>query len=164
MRLKFVVLIFCLLGSLRGQASETVELSGGKLQSLNGAPTSLKAEIRGKVVILDLWASWCGPCQESLPYYEGLKNRFGAQGLQVIAVSVDDTIKAANDFTDKRKIGLRFLWDAEKDLYKRLNAKAVPTMVVLDNTGKVLFREQGFLKGSNEKLEQLIAKLLSEKK
>jgi len=160
MKLKAFVFLIFILGSLGSWATNSLELKAAKLQSLSAKPTNLKSEFKGQVLLLDLWASWCEPCKESLPFYEELQKRYGDKGLQVIAVSVDDNLKAANEFADKNKLKLQLLWDPKKELVKLLDVKAIPTMLLIDQNGKVLFRERGFLKNTKENIEKSIPQFL----
>jgi len=160
MKLKAFVFLIFILGSLGSWATNSLELKAANLQSLSAKPTNLKSEFKGQVLLLDLWASWCEPCKESLPFYEELQKRYGDKGLQVIAVSVDDNLKAANEFADKNKLKLQLLWDPKKELVKLLDVKAIPTMLLIDQNGKVLFRERGFLKNTKENIEKSIPQFL----
>lgn len=163
MPLKKVLLILWTLGSLNTFAAETLDLAASKVQTLSKVPTSLKEEFKGKILILDFWASWCGPCKESLPFYEDLQKRYSPQGLQVLAVSVDEDPQSALDFIGKRSFSIRILWDSNKELSKRLELKAIPTTLILDSSGKVLYRERGFVDSSKLKIEQQLLKVLPKK-
>ena len=108
--------------------------------SLEGKVPNLK----GKVVIVDFWASWCGPCKESFPVMEDLQRRFGAKGLVVLAVNVDDDARAMASFLKKHPVTLPVVRDAKKKLVSAVNIKSMPCSFVLTREGKVASVHKGF--------------------
>ncbi len=73
------------------------------LPQLNGDPLQLSA-YRGKIVLLDFWATWCDPCREEIPHFVEFQNKYGHEGLQIIGVSMDDTPDPVRDFYQRFKI------------------------------------------------------------
>ena len=73
------------------------------LPQLNGDPLQLSA-YRGKIVLLDFWATWCDPCREEIPHFVELQTKYGHKGLQIIGISMDDTLDPVRDFYQRFKI------------------------------------------------------------
>jgi thiol-disulfide isomerase/thioredoxin len=112
----------------------------GAFQMEGKLPDSLK----GKVVIVDFWASWCGPCKESFPVMDELQGRFGKQGLVILAVNVDETKGAMDDFLKEHPATFNIIRDAKKKLVSKVNIQSMPTSFVLNGEGKVVSVHKGF--------------------
>lgn len=97
-----------------------------------------------KVVIVDFWASWCGPCKASFPVYDELREEYGDRGLVILAVSVDQNPKAMEQFLKKMKPGFSVVRDSGQKLVGRVAAPAMPTSFVLDAASTVRFVHLGF--------------------
>lgn len=159
----FYSLTLCALTLLRTPASNganSIDFPSTKFKTFDMLPTSAAEHINGKLVLLDFWASWCEPCKDSLPFFAELENRYSKQGLQVIAVSVDEDLKAANAFVAKNKLPLKFLWDENKRVAKNLGLMAIPTTLLVDKSGKIIYQERGFSGSSKTKLEDQVRKAL----
>jgi thiol-disulfide isomerase/thioredoxin len=98
------------------------------LKDLQGNTVDLEA-LKGKVVIVDFWATWCEPCQIMIPWLEEFHNRYASQGLEIVGVSMDDDIKDVKPFVDKAKMNYPILfgndaiadaWAASLDCPRRL--------------------------------------------
>ena len=109
---------------------------------LDGHPFSLAA-LKGRVVLLDFWASWCGPCRKSLPGFDGLQARYGGRGLQVVGVSLDETPEAATDFLVEVPVHFPILQDATGTLAQAYGVVAMPTTFLLDRRGGIAARFEG---------------------
>ena len=123
----------------------------------------LPAQRKGKIVIVDFWASWCGPCKASFPVMEQLHKDYGSKGLVFIGVNVDDNSTAMDDFLKKHPVSFAIIRDAEKKLVTLANIETMPTSFVLDGEGRVRFIHSGFLgeatrKQYTQQIEQLLAK------
>jgi peroxiredoxin len=129
------------------------------LTALDGKKVSLAA-LRGKVVIVDFWASWCAPCKEEMPVLQSLYKRFGSKGLVVIGVSVDNDREKAKTFIDGLKVSFPIVHDADKSVAGRFKPPRMPTSYVIDKAGKIRFVHAGFRKEDAKKLEEEITKLL----
>ncbi|MDA3960150.1 MAG: TlpA disulfide reductase family protein [Planctomycetota bacterium] len=114
----------------------------------------------GKVVYLDVWATWCVPCRESLPWMDGLQARLKERGLEVIAVSIDKDAANLNRFLSKHPVSITIGHDAEAAIAKQLGVTTMPTAVVIDRAGKVHAVHAGFERGGADAVEAQIIALL----
>lgn len=117
--------------------------------------------LAGRVVLLDLFATWCGPCLQLGPYYNSFETKYGAQGLTVLAVSSEDTAILAG-WSAKNAVGYTVASDPSDTLGGRLAAPAIPASVLVDKHGVVREVSLGFELGQIKRTEQLIQVLLKE--
>lgn len=129
------------------------------LTALDGTRVSL-ASLRGKVVVVDFWASWCAPCKQEMPVLESLYRRFKPQGFVVVGVSVDNERSNAQRFIQGVRVSFPIVHDADHAVADRFHPPKMPTSYVLDKAGKVRFVHGGFRAEDGRKLEQEIASLL----
>ena len=109
----------------------------------DGKPVAL-ASLRGKAVLLNFWATWCGPCKIEMPWLVDLQKKYGPQGLQIVGVAMDDTSdKEIADFAHKMGVNYVVLKGTEKvgDLYG--GVEGLPTTYYLDRSGKVVDKTLG---------------------
>ncbi len=104
----------------------------------------LPESLKGKVVIVDFWASWCGPCKDSFPVMEELQAKYGKKGLVVLAVNLDEDRPTMEDFLKKHPVTFTVVRDASKKLVGRASIKSMPTSFVLGTDGKVASIHKGF--------------------
>ncbi|HWN95321.1 MAG TPA: TlpA disulfide reductase family protein, partial [Methylomirabilota bacterium] len=104
----------------------------------------LPREHRGKVVLVDFWASWCAPCKSSFPALNELSSKFAKRGFVVIGISVDESKAAMQQFLKSTPAQFSVLHDAQQKLVQRLNVEAMPTSFLIDGTGRVRFIHSGF--------------------
>lgn len=120
------------------------------LKVLDGGGKTMKlSALRGKAVIVDFWATYCGPCKIEMPWFVDLQKKYGPEGLQIVGVAVDDAgEKAISDFTKKMGINYPILIGTEKvaDQYGGLDG--LPTTFFLDRSGKIIDRELGLISES----------------
>lgn len=100
--------------------------------------------LKGKVVLLDFWASWCKPCAESFPAMEELQKKFGDQGLAIVAVNVDEKASDKEMFLKKHPVSFTTVRDAKQKLVGTVSPETMPTSYILDRTGKVRFLHNGY--------------------
>jgi len=118
--------------------------------------------LKGKVVLLDFWASWCGPCRQSFPWMGELQKRYGADNFVVVAVNLDQDRKLADQFLAATPAGFRVEYDPEGLLATRFDVTSMPTSVLIDRSGQVRERHQGFRQAQREARERSLSNLLKE--
>ena len=141
--------------SSKPAAEFTLALNSGNEMSLS--------DLRGKVVLVDFWASWCGPCRISLPVMDQLFNEFNEQGFTVVAVNLDKNISEAKAFLKDHPVSYPLIRD-DGSLPKRFGVQGMPTAFLVDHTGTVRAVHEGFRKGDEKKLRAQIVRLLNEAK
>ncbi len=104
----------------------------------------LPEELKGRVILLDFWASWCGPCKSSFPAMEEMTNKFTGQGLTVIAVSVDEKQENVELFLKSAKVSFTVVRDAQRKLVAAADIRSMPTSFLIDRSGKIRFIHAGF--------------------
>lgn len=102
------------------------------------------SDLRGKVILLDFWASWCLPCKEELPYLDILQKTYGQNEFQVVVINIDNNPNNAIEFLKKYNIKLMPLWDREKKVVSVYDVEKMPTTIFLDKDGRVRFVHSGF--------------------
>lgn len=127
-------------------------------RDLNGQPLSL-ARLRGKVVLLNFWASWCGPCLTEMPEFMAWQRQFAGQGLQVVGISMDDHAAAARKLANKLKVDYPIAM-GDPELGRRFGGVlGLPLSFVIDRKGKVRAVYQGIynLKTMQAQIKALLA-------
>ena len=140
-----------------GQPAPDFELRGE-----GAAPVKLSA-LRGKVVYLDFWASWCGPCRQSFPWMNELQAKFAARGLQVVAVNLDAKDADAKKFLAETAGKFQIAYDSKGLTPKLYGVKGMPTSYLIDREGRLVYEHAGFNLSKTADLEKQIDKLLDTK-
>jgi thiol-disulfide isomerase/thioredoxin len=112
------------------------------LQSLDGA-TLGSQQLAGKVVLLNFWATWCGPCKEEMPSLARLQSQFDPRKLRVVTVTTDIHPQGIKHFLDHLGITLPVLFDEDQELSRLFMVRGLPTTVLIDQDGHALGRAVG---------------------
>ena len=108
-------------------------------------PASLDlAKYRGKVVMIDFWASWCAPCKQAFPYMAALTRKYPPRDLVVITVNAERQRAPGEAFLRQVKSTLPVVWDADASLVKTWQVNELPATILIDRKGKVRSRHTGF--------------------
>ncbi len=134
------------------------------LESSQPAPSFPALETqRGKVVLVDFWASWCGPCLQALPRYEALRQQLQAGGFEVIGVDVDQHPQDGEKLLKTLHLSYPQVPDPQGELAERYNVSGMPSSYLIDRRGVVRQTHTGFEKNDIEPLRKAVAQLLEEK-
>lgn len=120
-------------------------------------------DYQGKVIYLDFWASWCGPCRQSFPALSTLHQRYSSQGFEVIAVNLDSDISQALAFVSKFPVDYPLLRGFDTDAAELYGVKVMPTAFIIDAEGNVRLVHHGFKPEHVDFLDAVIDKLLAER-
>jgi peroxiredoxin len=131
------------------------------LPAVGGANLRLQ-EQRGRVVLVNFWATWCGPCRVEMPHLNRLYEKYRAAGFVLLGVNIDDEPRKAADLA--AKLGLRFpvLLDSEKKVSRLYDLSAMPSTVLIDRDGRVRYIHRGYRDGYEDIYEKQIRELLKE--
>jgi thiol-disulfide isomerase/thioredoxin len=118
------------------------------------------AKLQGKVVYVDFWASWCGPCRQSFPWMNEMQAKYGARGLQVVGVNLDAKSDDARRFLAETPARFTIAFDPAGTTPRAYGIKGMPSSVLIGPDGKVLYEHAGFKEADRAGLEQAIQKAL----
>lgn len=116
---------------------------------------------RGKVVVVDFWASWCAPCRQSLPWLNDMHSRYGRDGLVVIGVNVDRERAAAARFLSEVPVQFEIRYDPEGVIATHYQLPGMPTSLVFGRSGELLSKHVGFRQALRDERETELKRLLS---
>ena len=131
------------------------------LPSRSGDTVSL-GQLKGKVVMLNFWASWCGPCRQEMPLLEQMHKRYSALGFTLVGVNVDANSKDAEDWLSKTPVSFPVLFDRESKVSAMYDVKAMPSTVFIDRKGNVRYLHKGYKAGDEGEYLNQIRALLKE--
>jgi len=120
------------------------------------------AQLEGKVVYLDFWASWCDPCRESFPWMAEMKEKYGAQGLEVVAVNLDKERALADTFLKTMQVNFVVAFDASGESAEKYGLRGMPGSYLIGRDGNIQASHLGFNDKDKVKLEAAIKVLLQQ--
>lgn len=137
-----------------------------KTTDLAGKALDLKA-LRGKVLLINFWATWCGPCRAAIPMLESMHKKYGNKGLVVIGVSVDDASTKNQVPAFKKAANITYTLSANPETNQKMATKyrveGIPALFLIDQKGVVRWSQSGYAPGEDQYISQMIGNLLNSK-
>lgn len=127
-----------------------------------GGTVALDA-LRGKLVYVDFWASWCGPCKQSFPWMNEMQAKYGGHGLQVVGIAVDNKRADAEQFLKETPARFTVAFDTQGESPKSYRIKGMPSSYLIAPDGRVLYAHAGFREQDKKELEERIRQALPKK-
>ncbi len=127
-----------------------------------GSPVSLD-KLRGQVVMLNFWASWCGPCREEFPLLDQMYKRYRAAGVTIVGVNVEPDSSDAEGFLAKTPVSFPIAFDRDSVASRMFKVEAMPSTVLIDRTGVVRWTHKGYKPGDESEYLDQIRALVREK-
>jgi peroxiredoxin len=131
------------------------------LKTLAGGNMRLQ-EQRGQVVLVNFWATWCGPCRKEMPHLNRIADKYKSSGLVLLGVNVDDDVGNASAVAAKLGVKFPVLLDTDKKVSRLYDLNSMPSTMVIDRSGKVRFVHRGYQDGYEDLYDKQIRDLLKE--
>jgi cytochrome c biogenesis protein CcmG, thiol:disulfide interchange protein DsbE len=147
MRMRCVLMSICLAAFVPAHAAASLDL----------------ANFRGRVVYLDFWASWCGPCRQSFPWMETIKRTYAVQGLEIISINLDADRGDADRFLKELHPTFDVRFDPKGELAESYEVRGMPSCMLIDRHGVTRFTHVGFRPIDGAIYEAQLRELLAEK-
>jgi peroxiredoxin len=146
-----------------GMQAEAVSMIGMEapdftLSDPSGKPVRLR-DLRGGVVVVDFWATWCGPCRALMPHIQKMHEQLASKGLTILGLDVGEDAATVAKFAKEQSYTFRLLLDGEPEVTSRYFVQGYPTTFVIDRTGRIVFRDMG--SGKSTDLQAAVEKALS---
>ena len=159
----FTIILTLLTNALLGSGPTVgIKAIDFTLRNSLGKKVSLSAQ-KGKVVLLDFWASWCAPCKEEMPFLDMLLTNYGKKGFTILAVNIDNNQNNALKFLNEYNIKLSPLLDANKRVVSMYDVDKMPTSYIIDKEGWIRYIHSGFKSEDFYKYKTEIEALLNER-
>ena len=131
------------------------------LKSNSGKNIKL-SELRGQVVMINFWASWCGPCRQEMPLLDQLYKKYQPMGFTLLGVNVEDNPNEATKWLKGKEVGFPILFDSESKVSELYNVSAMPTTLIIDRDGNMRYYHRGYVSDTEDEYQQQIRELLKE--
>ncbi|WP_138416876.1 thiol-disulfide oxidoreductase ResA [Aquibacillus sediminis] len=162
----FGALLFAVISSLSGD-SKQVEVGDQapnfqlkQVNGENGGQAVTFEQFKGKGIMLNFWATWCPPCEAEMPYMQSLYPEYKEKGVEILAVSSDDTEKVIHDFIDKHDLTFPVLHDKKEEVFNQYGVLSYPTSLFINPEGEVVEIVEGPL--TLERLEEYFQQIVPE--
>jgi len=131
------------------------------LSARSGRDVSL-TQYHGQVVMINFWASWCGPCRQEMPLLESIYKKYNKLGFTLLGVNVEPDSQAADDWLKATPVTFPILYDKESKVSKLYEVAGMPSTVIIDRSGKLRVLHQGFKPGDENGYLDSIRSLIRE--
>ena len=162
-KISVVALTLVFSASVSYAASENLsgKAANFTLKSRSGKNIKL-SELRGQVVMLNFWASWCGPCRKEMPLLEKIHKKYKRLGFTLLGINVEENTSAAKKYLKDVKVSFPILFDKTNKTSKLYNVSAMPTTILIDRNGNKRFIHKGYKPGYENDYKKQIKKLIRE--
>ncbi len=127
-----------------------------------GGSTLSLAQYKGQVVMLNFWASWCGPCRQEMPLLENIYKKYNKMGFTLIGVNVEPDSKAADDWLKQTPVSFPVIYDKESQVSKAYDVSGMPSTVIIDRKGNIRELHRGYKPGDENGYLDVIRTLVRE--
>lgn len=131
------------------------EFSG---KNLNGESIDL-SKLKGKVILLNFWASWCGPCVAEMPSLERLSNSVDSDDIIVVAINVGESSEVVSKFIDKGKYTFTVIPDSKKEIATKYAIRSIPSTYIIDKDGMIVASKLGSQEWDSQSVIDILNKL-----
>ena len=146
---------FALAGEANAPATEF------SLSSLAGQPVSL-SQYKGNVVLVNFWATWCGPCQQEMPLLDQMYKKYKPAGFTLLGVNVDKEAPAVKELLARKPVSFPVLLDPENSVSRAYHVADMPSSVIIDRKGIVRYVQRGYRPGDENEYQDRIRQLMRE--
>jgi len=129
-----------------------------ELQNLDGQSISL-SDLKGKPVLINFWATWCGPCVFEMPYLQEIHDEWSGKGLMVLAINRGESSSKVEQFLQSNNLSLPVLLDTKLDVFRRYNIRSIPTTFFIDKDGIIQVKVIGAFP-NKEAIENRLSKIM----
>jgi len=159
---KFVLITFVALATFAGHVeAKKTAAPDFTLKSKEGKNVRL-SDLRGQVVLLNFWASWCGPCRQEMPILDEIHDKYKDLGFSVLGVNLDAKSKKAIDYLKDTPVTFPVLYDPKGDVSGQYGVQAMPSTVIIDKDGNVRYLHEGYKSGYEDDYRKQIKTLMRE--
>lgn len=131
------------------------------LKTLDGENLRL-SEQKGDILLINFWASWCGPCRQEMPLLEELHQKYEDLGVSIWGVNIEQDSQAAKNWLKDIEVNFPILFDETNKASEDFSVDAMPTTVLVDRDGNIRFHHRGFKPGYEKKYDEELGKLVRE--
>jgi len=126
-----------------------------KLTKLNGRTVTLSEYLKKGPVLINFWATWCSPCKKEMVYLDKFERKYKDEGLSILSISVDSqkSLSHVRSYIRANDYIYDVFLDPNRQVFKKLNGNLMPTNVLIDTEGKVLWRHYGYIPGDEENMD-----------
>jgi peroxiredoxin len=159
---KSVMVVIALVMSMNVQALTIGQTAPDfTLKNIQGKNLNL-TEQRGSIILVNFWASWCGPCRKEMPVLQSLQDKYQDLGVEVWGINVEQENQAGKDFLADLDLSFSIFFDQTNMLSATYQVEAMPTTVIIDRSGVVRYIFRGYKDGYEKKYAKAIKKLIRE--
>ena len=120
------------------------------------------AEMRGDVILLNFWASWCGPCRKEMPKLEALHQKYKDLGVRIVGINLDSEQGLAEPLLQSTEVSFTILYDPTGSAGEKFGVSAMPSTYIIDRDGRIRYHHKGYQAGYEKKYEEQLKALLRE--
>lgn len=162
----FISLLAALLTLSAGTALAKGKKVSGKAKdftlSSNTGKNIRLSDLKGKVVMINFWASWCGPCRQEFPLLDDMYKRYQPAGFELLGVNIEPKKKDADKLLKQIPVTFPILYDTEQKVSEMYDVSAMPTTILIDKNGKMRYLAKGYKPGYEKDYKEQVKALLKE--
>lgn len=148
-------------GALAADIAPGADAPGFQLNSSLGKPVSL-SDLKGQVVLINFWASWCGPCRQEMPLLESMYKTYSKHGFVLIGVNVEPDTNAANNWLKQTPVTFPVLYDTKSKVSSLYDVAVMPSTVMIDRKGNIRMIHKGYVAGDENQYMASLMQLMKE--